>query len=431
MALRPSLFRQPMLFPLPADTGRRRLLRAAVLGAATLPVAAAFPARASAEALRTRQAGSRGTPTTGVNGDQGYESAGSFEIVADFYGPGPSGVVVTDAGRIFVGFPRHAVNHKGATLGELRQGKVVPWPNAGLSLPSSAAPADRLMSIHGMTMDTQGRIWAVDDGKLAGQPLQPGAAKLVCFDPETGHLLHRIILAAPALLPDSHMNDLRVDLTHGQAGTVYVTDSSFGHSPALVVVDIATGRQRRVLGTHPSTQAEPGFMAMVEGVPLVYTPGKPPQFVVGGADGITLSAGSERLFYAPLTSRRLYSLPTALLADPTVSEAALAAAVRDEGEKGTADGLATDAQGRMYITNFEHDCILRRNTDGTFDLMVHDPRILSPDGIFCTKTHVYCTLGQWNRLAGFNGGQDKRKPPYHLIRFPIDPVVAYDAEEKL
>lgn len=409
---------------------RRRLLQSVMLGGCALPVAAGllrpFAARAAQEAGH-----GGGTPTTGVNGDQGYESAGSFEVVADFYGPGPSGVVVTDAGRIFVGFPRHAVNHKGATLGELVQGRVVPWPSAELSLPSSAAPADRLMSIHGMTMDTQGRVWAIDDGKLAGQPLQPGAAKLVCFDPQTNRLVHKIVLTAPALLPDSHMNDLRVDMTHGQAGTAYVTDSSFGHSPALVVVDIASGRQRRVLATHPSTQAEPGFMAVVEGVPLVYTPGKPPRFVVGGADGVTLSPNSDRLFYAPLTSRRLYSLPTALLADPTVSEAALAAAVKDEGEKGTADGLATDAQGRIYTTNFEQDCILRRNTDGSFDLMVHDPRILSPDGIFCTKTHVYCTLGQWNRLASFNGGQDKRKPPYHLIRFLIEPLPAYNAEQKI
>jgi hypothetical protein len=56
------------------------------------------------------------------------------------------------------------------------------------------------------------------------------------------------------MLPESHMNDLRVDLTHGAAGTAYVADSSFGTTPALVVVDIATGRERRVLGSHQSTQ---------------------------------------------------------------------------------------------------------------------------------------------------------------------------------
>lgn len=156
-----------------ACMSRRRL----VAGAAVAPLAGSMVALGGALPARAQ-----GTPTTGVNGDQGYEPAGSFDIVAEFYGPGPSGIVVAENGRIFVGFPRHAINHKGATLGELVNGRVVPWPSAALSLPSSAAPADRLMSIHGMTMDTQGRLWAIDDGKLAGLPLQPGATKIVCFD---------------------------------------------------------------------------------------------------------------------------------------------------------------------------------------------------------------------------------------------------------
>lgn len=394
---------------------------------ALLAVAAA-PVLGAGLTSTTAQAAAVPSQTTGVNGDQGYAPAGSFEVVADFYGPGPSGVVVSENGRIFIGFPRHAINHKGATLGELVNGRVVPWPSAELSMPSGLAPAERFMSIHGMTLDTQGRLWAIDDGKLAGQPLAPGAAKIVCLDVPSGRVVHSIVLKSPALLPDSHMNDLRVDLTHGSKGTVYVSDSSFGHSPALVVVDVATSLQRRVLAMHPSTQAEEGFMAVVEGVPLVYHAQQKPRFVVGGVDGVTLSTTSDRLFYAALTSRKLYSIPTALLSNPAVPEADLAAAVRYEGEKGTADGLATDAKGRIYTTNFEHDCILRRNTDGTFDLMVHDPRVLSPDGIFCTPTHVYCTLGQWNRLASFNGGQDKRHPPYHLIRFPIEAVAAYSAD---
>ncbi|AEI37283.1 L-dopachrome tautomerase-related protein [Zymomonas mobilis] len=371
------------------------------------------------------------TPITGENGDQGYEPAGNLEIIADFYGPGPSGIVVTKTNRIFVGFPRHAINHRGATLGELVNGQVIPWPNADISLPSNKAAADRLVSIHGMTMDAQGMIWAIDDGKLAGHPIASGAAKILCFDPQNKTILHRILLHRPVLLPDSHMNDLSVDLTHGPQGTVYVTDSSFGHQPALIVVDIASGKQRRVLAKHYSTQAEPHFMAVVEGRPLVYSPDQKPRFVVGGIDGITISPDSSRLFYSPLTSRRLYSLPTSLLSDSKITEEQLAAAVIDEGEKGVADGLATDSSGRIYTTNFEHDAIFRRHTDGSFDLMVHDPRILSPDGIFCTDTHVYCTLGQWNRLAGFNGGKDMRRPPYHLIRFPINPLPPYNADGKL
>ncbi|WP_323990321.1 L-dopachrome tautomerase-related protein [Nguyenibacter sp. L1] len=384
--------------------------RRSILGGA-IPLALAAAGRAA-----------RAAPPAGLatNTDHGFNSAGTFDIVARFADPGPSGIAITPDGRMFVGFPRHAVDHKGATLAELRDGGLVPYPSAALSLPSDRAPADRLVSVHGMTTDTRGRLWMIDDGKLAGQPLRPGAAKIVGIDPATNRVVASIVLTPPTLLPDSHMNDLRVDLTHGAQGTAYVTDSSFGTHPALVVVDIATGRQRRVLAHHPSTQTEPRFMAVVEGRPLVFDPSHQ-TFVSGGVDGITLSPDSATLYYCPLTSRRLYSLPTALLSDFARGDAELAAAVTDLGEKGVADGLATDPQGRIYTTNFEHDAIFRRNLDGSFDTILRDPRVLSPDGICVHDGHVYCTLGQWNRLAGFNGGHDLRVPPYLLIRCPTDP----------
>lgn len=360
------------------------------------------------------------------NEDRGTVPHGIFEVVARFDGPGPSGVVVLPEGRIFVGFPRHAVNHKGATLGELVNGKVVPYPSKEESLPSHRSDAECLVSIHGMTLDRNGRIWAIDDGKRAGHPIGAGAAKIVCIDPKTNTIVHRILLKAPVLLPDSHMNDLRVSLSHGAEGTVLVTDSSFGTQPALVVVDVATGQGRRVLAQSRAILPEQGFLAIVEGEPRQYLP-KKPQLVSGGVDGIALTKDEQRLYFAPLTSRRLYSLPVDLLADPASDDAKLEAAIRDEGEKGVADGLDFDSHDRLYTTNYEHDCILRRDPDGSFKLMLRDPRILSPDGIFASETHVYCTFGQWNRLASFNDGKDRREPPYLLARFPIEEPESYNA----
>ncbi|WP_176081311.1 SMP-30/gluconolactonase/LRE family protein [Paraburkholderia tropica] len=378
---------------------KRRDLFAATAGAA---LAAALPASA-------RAAGT-------VSGDSA--PAGAFEIVAAFSGAGPSGIAVTPSGRVFVGFPRHADNHREATLAELRNGTLIPYPDAAMSLPSSRPPEQRLMSIHGMTTDSEGRLWAIDDGKLAGQPIAPGAAKVIGIDPATDRVIATIVLTPPAMREDSHMNDLRVDLTHGARGTAYVADSSFGHTGALVVVDIATGRQRRVLAAHRSTQPEAGFRAVLEGRPLRYDAAHP-TFPVGGADSITLSADSTRLYYSPLTSRRLYSIATDLLANFDATEAQLAAGVVDHGEKVMTDGLATDAANRLYLTAGEHDAIMRLSPDGSMDVVVRDPRIVWPDGIFADATHVWCTLGQWNRLPGFNGGKDLRQPPYLLIRTPI------------
>ncbi|GBR54237.1 SMP-30/gluconolactonase/LRE family protein [Gluconobacter sphaericus] len=389
---------------------RRHFLRAASAAPASLVASAALPV------ARARAAG---------NEDNGTGPYGELDIVAEFDGPGPSGIVVLPNGRTFVGFPRHAVDHKGATLGELVHGKVVPYPSSEMSLPGNV-PEECLVSVHGMTMDRSGRLWMIDDGKRAGHPLQPGAAKIVCIDPATNRVAHKIILKEPVLLPDSHMNDLRVSLSHGAQGTVFVTDSSFGTSPGLVIVDVATQQARRVLTKHPAILPETGFLAIVEGEPRRYIPGHP-QLVSGGVDAIALTKDEKRLYFAPLTSRRLYSLSVDLLADPASDDVVLGPAIRDEGEKGVADGLTLDDQNRLYTTNYEHDCILRRDPDGSFKMMLRDPRALSPDGIFATADHVYCTFGQWNRLASFNGGTDRRVAPYLLIRFPIEQPQPYNA----
>ncbi|MFM0229852.1 L-dopachrome tautomerase-related protein [Paraburkholderia sediminicola] len=357
--------------------------------------------------------------------DLGGATAGSLEVVARFFGPGPSGIAVTPSGRIFVGFPRHADDHRGPTLGELKDGRIVPYPDAALSLPTDAPAADRLISVHGMTTDSRGRLWLIDDGKRAGHPIPDGGAKVVGIDPTTNRIFAKVVLKAPALLADSHMNDLRVDLTHGAQGTAYIADSSFDTSPAIVVVDIATGRQRRVLAHHDSTQPEQGFLTVLEGRPLRYD-AVHPTFPVGGVDGITLSADSTRLYYSPLSSRRLYSIPTDVLANFDASEAQLESAVANEGEKGAADGLATDRENRIYTTDSEHDAIMRRYPDGHFDVVARDPRIVWPDGIFATDHFAYVTLGQWDRLPGFNGGEDLRRPPYLLVRIPIEAPPAID-----
>ncbi|MDN6041038.1 MAG: hypothetical protein L0I33_03390, partial [Acetobacter sp.] len=75
----------------PCGVGRTFLnRRAALLGVAATPLVAST--LAGAKACAAPPAIKAPPQTTGVNGDQGYAPAGSFEVVAEFYGPGPSGV---------------------------------------------------------------------------------------------------------------------------------------------------------------------------------------------------------------------------------------------------------------------------------------------------------------------------------------------------
>lgn len=352
------------------------------------------------------------------NCDPGFQPSGAVEVVASIPAPDPSAIAVT-GGRLFLTFPKHDGDHPGPVLGEWKDGRLAPFPSAQWAERTTGDPANRLISPHGLTLDARGRLWVIDDGKIKGQPIPAGGAKVLGIDPASAKVFAKVILK-DALLPGSHMNDLRVDLTHGAEGTALVSDSSFDGHPALVVVDIATGRQRRVLANDKSVKPDPGFLTFLGGKPLGGDP-RHPTFPYSGVDGVTLTKDSDRLYYAPLDSHRLYSLPTAMLADFTADDAALARAVVDEGEKGSADGLATDAWGRIYTTAAEHDAVFRRNLDCSFDLIARDSRFVWPDSIFADERYVYVTLGQWTRLPQFHGGQDERKPPFLVARMAIRP----------
>jgi sugar lactone lactonase YvrE len=93
------------------------------------------------------------------------------------------------------------------------------------------------------------------------------------------------------------------------------------------------------------------------------------------------------------------------------------------GEKGGAgDGLESDAEGRVYISDYEHDAIHRRNVDGSIDTLISDPRILWPDTLsLASSGYLYFTSNQIERQNIFNkDGKDHRQKPYALFRIKID-----------
>jgi sugar lactone lactonase YvrE len=191
----------------------------------------------------------------------------------------------------------------------------------------------------------------------------------------------------------------------------------------LIAVDLATGKSWRRLEGHPSVRPEPGFMDIVEGRPLLErpAPGVAKPFL-SGADGIAIAPDGSRIWYAPLSGRRFYSVDAAVLADESRSNADAAATIIDHGDKGTScDGLETDDRGRLYVTSAQHDAILRRDPDGRYETIVHDSRILWPDSLAISSDgYLYFTVNQLNRLPRFHEGKDLRQKPWAIFRVRID-----------
>jgi len=346
----------------------------------------------------------------------------NYEVIACISPPDPdmSGIAVSSDNRVFLGFPRHADNHVAYALAELVNGKPVPFPNKEYVYPSAKPFSEWLVSPHGIYIDKNDVLWVLDDGKRAKvKEIPEGAAKVVAIDIKSKKILHTLVIGSPVLSSDAHYNDLRVDLTHGAKGTVYIANSGFGERYSLVVIDVATGKVREVLLNHLSTSPEPDFMTFLEGKPHVGNM-KKQSFPQGGADGIALSPDSKKLYWTAISGKKLYSISTDTLSNQSLSETDIEKAVKQEGQHPPCDGLAEDEKGNIYFGAFEQQSIVQRTVDGQFHLLAHDQQnFVWPDGLAYRNGYVYVTLGQWNRLASFNNGQDLRKPPYLVIRIRV------------
>ncbi|HEX8298047.1 MAG TPA: L-dopachrome tautomerase-related protein, partial [Rubricoccaceae bacterium] len=287
-------------------------------------------------------------------------------------------------------------------------------------------PEAAFVSVQSVVVDPADRLWVLDTGSPLFTPPAPGAAKLVCINLATDEITQTITFPPDVVLPTTYLNDIRFDLGVGEAGTAYITDSAEEDQAGIIVVDLASGESWRRLHGHPSVTAEqlPDFLPIVEGHPFYEhtSDGVTKQGASMGADGIAISADGTRLYYCPLGSRRLYSVGTDELVDRTVTDDEVAATVVDEGDKGgAADGLETDAEGRIYATNYEHHAVTRRGTDGEWETLVSDPRLVWPDTLsLASDGYLYVTANQLNRQAKYHRGQDLRKTPYSLFRLKVD-----------
>jgi sugar lactone lactonase YvrE len=332
-----------------------------------------------------------------------------YQVVAEFADQMPTGLTVSDEGRIFVSFPRWGDDVK-FTVAEIIDGKAVPFPNAAVNEWSTGASPDQLISVQSVIVDPDGYLWLLDTGAPSFAPYISGGPKIVRVDLSRNEIDRIVRIADSAMTPTTYLNDVRFDFSKGNAGYAYVTDSQ--PTGALIVVDLDTDESWDRLRGHDSTRATDGFRAVVQGE--VHD-----NYLVG-ADGIAISATGDRIFYCPLSSRRLYSVDASALRDRDLAEHRIAETILDHGDKGASDGLETDTAGNLYATAYEHSAVLRRDPAGEWSTVVHGPKLLWPDTLaLAADGHLYVSVNQLPRIPLFNGGVDERIPPYLIIRVDV------------
>ena len=120
------------------------------------------------------------------------EPLGALEPVAYFNGAMPTGVTVSQQGRIFVNFPKWGDDVQ-FTVAELRKGEAVAYPDVEINQTDPNNLAAAFVSVQSVVVDPVDRLWILDTGSPLFQPTKYGGPKLVCVNLNTGQVNKRIL----------------------------------------------------------------------------------------------------------------------------------------------------------------------------------------------------------------------------------------------
>ena len=318
----------------------------------------------------------------------------SLELLATFTSPRQvTGVGVSRHGRIFVNFPRWEEDVAISVAEVGPGGALTPFPNAAWNAfraadPASAKPGDSFVCVQSVTVDAQDRLWVLDPAAPDLGLEVTGGPKLVCID-LAGNRVTRVYRFGAEVAPQgSYLNDIRFTADGRRA---VITDS--GQPGCLIVLDVGTGHARRVLDGHPSTQFQKDVSIAFDGRPLRRLDGQGPQF---SADGVLIDGTDTMVFWQATTGRTMYRVPLAALFDRELDPGRLGAQVRVAARTFVADGYWFSRRSGMLLTASEDHQVRRLERDGSFSVLVDDPRLLWPDSmaegpdgaIYVTASHI-------------------------------------------
>lgn len=347
--------------------------------------------------------GCAGTPDEQMKG-----SVAGLEVVRTFPSEMPPGnLAIGPDGRMFISVHAFYGEPPAHVVELLEDGKTRPYPSVAWARKATSSGGPGMNGVLGVQVDSLGVLWILD-----GQsPERPG--RLIGWDTRTESLFKEIVLTPPATTADSFLNDLAIDRA---SGAVYIADSA----GAVIVVDIESGRARRVLDGHRSTTPEDIDM-IVEGG-LVTLAGAPARV---GINPITIDAEGRFLYFGPMSGTSLYRVSTKDLRDSGLSAEALASRVERYGDKPLSDGSTVDGAGNVYITAVADNAIGVVGASGRYRTLFEGAELAWPDGFAVgADGMIYVTVNALHRSPALNGGKRGADFTFKIMRFaPLSPAV--------
>ena len=316
-----------------------------------------------------------------------------------------TGVAVSKEGRVFVNYPNWKAGHTLSVAEVLDSLTVKPFPDDQWNNPDSTLPpSDHFICVQSVVTDKENFLWVLDpanpqrQGKYLG--VIPGGAKLLKVDLATNAVVQKIIFSAPDITPQSYLNDIRIDEGR-QIG--YITDSNEG---AILIVDLRTGKTRRLLSKDPVTKSESRTI-VAEGIVWRQEDGSIPSV---NSDGIALSQDKSYLYWRPLSGESFYRAPASILLDSALTDAQIKSKVEILGKFPPSDGLLEGKNGTIWLTSVEENGIRKYQGSNNAPLILSHPDLKWPDSFSeGPDSYIYVTASQLHL---------KNPPqPYKIFRF--------------
>ena len=323
-----------------------------------------------------------------------------------------AGVTISKTGRIFVNFPRWVDEPTPSVAEVAADGSLVPYPNKEINAwdetPGESA-RNHFVCVQSVVVDEEDALWILDPASPGFQEVVPGGAKLLKVNlatNETERVYHFDKESAPE---KSYLNDVR--FAHGFA---FMSDSGLG---AIVVLNLATGKVRRLLENHHSTKAEPNVEPVIGGRPWKFADKTTPQV---HSDGIAIDPKREYVYYKALVGQTLYRVAITALLDESLLPEALGNFVERVAVTEPTDGLEFDAQGNLYMTSLEWNAIKVLRPNGRIEVFARASDFLWPDTITMSRDgNLLFSATQFHLMPAFNENVDKRTPPYKVFRLKL------------
>lgn len=334
----------------------------------------------------------------------GANAKSNFEIIAEL-DSAPGNVTATDDGRIIMSL--HQFYQPKYTVVEYKDNKLVPFPNKELADVNSKA-ALKLDSVLGIRA-ANGIVWMLDNGMRS--EITP---KLVGWDIKADKLHQVINLPSPVAPNDAFVNDFAVDARHNH---IFISDPAGGANAGLIVVNLNSGKARRVLEGHSSVIPENVDLIIDKvAIQVKDKSGKLTRPHIG-VNPITEDLNNEWVYFGPMHGHSLYRIKANDLANETLDDKGLASRVERYSDKPISDGITIDKDNNIYLGELAENAIGVISSDRKYRKLAQCTRLSWVDSLsFGPNGKLYAVVNRLHQSSALNGGVLKAKPPFYLLQ---------------